>query len=1213
MGGTPPFCIKMTRPQFVVAMAVVLMLILSGLSLMAQPQPPVSHTAPIKAATAATFAVNVTVVATNGQSAPTGYFQDLLHVDSRNWANYIVSNWSNVNFTYGNGTRINAWIEANASNLSTNTVVWIDLASIAALASVTFYMDIWPLATFVWSSTGTAGIAPELTTSYAAFDNGARVFLAYENFSGVATVFPHVAGGRTWSITSAGAPGGAGTVTWNNGVTSTTTTTQAVHLAASLTISTQPAAFDWGWSRLNQATIPPATDNSGFRVAYGCETFYIAGKMTGWANEVHSSSGCAATSAGFHPTNSNASFAVLSEISFPTWVQAQWNYTTLTNTTTTADATWSTAFSQALNYELGLAVGPEYFTDYRHPPPNGVMPTATFSSTSFGPPNTAPVLTATGASTTSIIASWTAPTNQIVTNYTLQWGTVYGTWTGATSEATAMQATVTSLLQNTTYFLRVETWDHALLGILSNIAVAHTLANTRPVVIPSVLAASGASTSSVVAAWTAPQNVTFGHYALYDGTTYGTWSLVMSGISTSTLEASVTGLVQNTTYFFQVDAYTVLNTNLSQSNIAPARTVANTGHVVIPPMISVGASGTTSIVVAWTAPQNVTFGHYALYDGTTYGTWSLVMSGISNSTLEASVTGLVQNTTYFFQVDAYTVLNTNLSQSNIAPARTVANTGHEILPPILTASGSGTTSIVAAWTLPINVTFTHFALYDGTTYGTWSLVMSGISNSTLEASVTGLVQNTTYFFQVDAYTVLNTNLSQSNIAPARTVANTGHEILPPILTASGSGTTSIVAAWTPPQNITFGTYALYDGTTYGTWSLVMSGISISTLEASVTGLVQNTTYFFQVDAYTVLNTNLSQSNIAPARTVANTGHVVIPPMISVGASGTTSIVAAWTPPTNTTVANYTLLRGTTYGIWTSQTSEGSSTYETNVTGLVQNTTYWFEIQAWSASAVLSTSNSAPVRTFSNTGHVVIPPLLSGAAYWGPGLDDVVYLNWTAPTNFTVTNYTILSAPAGYYPPWSSMTSLGSNALETSNGQPKNTTWVYEVEAWDGAIPGPFSNPAVVTSEPNNATIQKIVRAPILSASARSTGIVVLAWTAAQNETVNNYTIQIGTTYGTWILNISAGYALNWTVHTLTSNTTYYFQIQVWTSALTNGTNSNVAIAHTASPGAAPYVPPPFPWTEIWVGSGVISILLLFAAWAWEDRKRNRPEYDEDEE
>ena len=110
----------------------------------------------------------------------------------------IDSSWSNIEFSYTNGTPIYAWIQSYNDSGAT---VWLKLAG---LRNRIIDLYVLPSSESLLSSSGYLGEAPQLTSTYGQNDNGARVFPYYWNFAG--TSLP---GGWT---------GNVGTVV-NNGVT----------------------------------------------------------------------------------------------------------------------------------------------------------------------------------------------------------------------------------------------------------------------------------------------------------------------------------------------------------------------------------------------------------------------------------------------------------------------------------------------------------------------------------------------------------------------------------------------------------------------------------------------------------------------------------------------------------------------------------------------------------------------------------------------------------------------------------------------------------------------------------------------------------------------------------------------------------------------------------------------------------------------------------
>jgi hypothetical protein len=110
----------------------------------------------------------------------------MITANSLAYESYEKSGLQNVEFSTspdGQGTVLDAWIESGASNTSTSTVYWVNLPSgIPASNSITIYMNFMP--SNVMSSSGPTGEAPQLSSTYAQYDDGASVFNFYDNFKG---------------------------------------------------------------------------------------------------------------------------------------------------------------------------------------------------------------------------------------------------------------------------------------------------------------------------------------------------------------------------------------------------------------------------------------------------------------------------------------------------------------------------------------------------------------------------------------------------------------------------------------------------------------------------------------------------------------------------------------------------------------------------------------------------------------------------------------------------------------------------------------------------------------------------------------------------------------------------------------------------------------------------------------------------------------------
>ncbi|MCL4373247.1 hypothetical protein M1367_00005, partial [Candidatus Marsarchaeota archaeon] len=109
----------------------------------------------------------------------------MVNITESTYSSYIAYNGNLANFEYfySNGTIIPAWIESNSSG---KLITWVKTISIPASSHIQIYLGFASKTTNLLSNTGTSGIgeAPQLSSTYAEYDNGANVFPFYDNFAG---------------------------------------------------------------------------------------------------------------------------------------------------------------------------------------------------------------------------------------------------------------------------------------------------------------------------------------------------------------------------------------------------------------------------------------------------------------------------------------------------------------------------------------------------------------------------------------------------------------------------------------------------------------------------------------------------------------------------------------------------------------------------------------------------------------------------------------------------------------------------------------------------------------------------------------------------------------------------------------------------------------------------------------------------------------------
>jgi hypothetical protein len=650
--------------------------------------------------------------------------------------------------------------------------------------------------------------------------------------------------------------------------------------------------------------------------------------------------------------------------------------------------------------------------------------------------------------------------------------------------------------------------------------------------------------------------------------TCGSYSGVPSDSAWNTTQETIGGLTPGTSYCFEVY---VDNTTGSGPVSVPLTDVTTVGNLNPPSNLEgapTAAAPQTEVTLVWSYPSDsIPVANYSVSWGTTYGTWSTKNRSTASTALNYIVTGLAANTTYFFEVWSWaSSAQPSYVASNIAVVHTEAYNPKQTFPPNLDATGTGLTTVSLVWTALQNTTngatVTDYSVWYCPTYGGTYTEFGTTTN--LYDTIMGLALNTTYYTYVDA--ALSAGLPvQSNIAIAHTEQVPPPIVTAPILSVSGTGLSTIAAAWTPGTNFTAVNYTLEYGTTFGSYpSHVSEGTA---LEATVSGLTQNATYFLVLVPWTSSTATAPASNVAIAHTLWVMPGTVKPPVLSATSTGLSSVVLTWTAGANFTAVNYTLEYGTTYGSYPTHVSEGVSLHAT-AAGLAQNTTYFFVVVPWTgATATGPSSNVAPAHTGSSTAPIVTSPILSVSAV---SLSSVT-VTWTAGTNFTAVNYTLeYGTTYGSYP---THVSEGSSLHAAVTGLALNTTYWFVLAPWTSSTAqGPVSN---VAPAHTLATPPPIIFPSILAVAAVGLTSVTLSWTAPQNVTASSYTVKWGTTYGTYTGSTGIGASFEATVAVLAANTTYFFVV-----APNVGPTSNIAPVRTLA------VPPPI------VVDGVLSVVAV---------------------
>ena len=133
------------------------------------------------------YTIPVTIYNNQSLSTP-GPFDQEVTVDSSLYSFYEASDLQNVIWFLANGSLIPSWIQSGDSSQSSSTVYWLKLPfSLQSYpyihSSAHIYMGFAAPGTNEFLSSY-EGVAPQLTSPYAEYDNGKTVFEMYDNFAG---------------------------------------------------------------------------------------------------------------------------------------------------------------------------------------------------------------------------------------------------------------------------------------------------------------------------------------------------------------------------------------------------------------------------------------------------------------------------------------------------------------------------------------------------------------------------------------------------------------------------------------------------------------------------------------------------------------------------------------------------------------------------------------------------------------------------------------------------------------------------------------------------------------------------------------------------------------------------------------------------------------------------------------------------------------------
>ena len=573
-----------------------------------------------------------------------------------------------------------------------------------------------------------------------------------------------------------------------------------------------------------------------------------------------------------------------------------------------------------------------------------------------------------------LTVGWSALSNPAGTEFSAEVSTASDfTGTPGVSPWTVFSShTFTGLLTSTTYYARVRARDgghrpSAYTALPSTITLS---GETLP---PTNIRFDTATASTLDASWVLDNASQTPFYALSLSSDFSTpVSSTIGSVAQSS--ASLGGLSPNTTYWFTVKVSTAPDLFYSVP-------VATPTHAAPPGAGVPAALSSTSIQAAWTAAANpgdtAYFPEAALDSGYTSG----VVSGSWTTALAQTFSGLSADATYYLRVRAINRAGIETATTSLPETATLA------APPVsAAASNQSSTTVRANWGSGANTAPTSF-VHEISTSAAFTGLTASSRTLNAYADYSGLIANTRYYSRVRALSHAETASADVNLPDAVTLATapTGAAMVNVL-------SQSIAISWNGNGNP--------DGTEYFAERATDSGFSANTgnsgwiaqTTVTLTGLTQQTTYYFRVKAR---NLELVQTDYLVFPSTPTGATPPTPAAVALFAVSVSSLSASWQLLIPGATPFYALSTRSDFATTVSSQAGAADQESAAFSGLAANTTFYFKVK-------FNTAGDSGYTTPLSTITLAAVP---GAPTQGDASASELTARWSASGNGPGTVYT----------------------------------------------------------------------------------------------------------------------------------------------------------------------------------------------------------------
>jgi len=476
-------------------------------------------------------------------------------------------------------------------------------------------------------------------------------------------------------------------------------------------------------------------------------------------------------------------------------------------------------------------------------------------------------------------------------------------------------------------------------------------------------------TSSATITWTTNENA---DSVIRYGQTTSLGQVESSSALVTSHQIIITGLDENTMYYFQVESSDESD-NLTIDNNGGSYYIFTTAESqdITPPVISgVGTSGISgsSATVSWSTDES---SDSVVRYGISTSLSSVTSSDILTISHSLQLSGLSSGTTYYFEVESTDASdNTSIDNNSGMYYTFTTTTEADTTPPVITSVQSiNITDTSATITWNTDEIADSIVTYGNST-GLGSTAFDSVLTTNHSIPLTGLVEGTAYYYQVESTdSANNTSIDNNGGLYYSFVAELQPDTTPPVISnvlATNLTPTSANIVWNTNENADS---VVRYGNTTALGSIALDNSLVTDHSVVLNGLTPDTLYYYLIESTDASDNTAIDSNGGLYYTFTPTESDTTPPIISAVEATNLSDNAATIIWTTDELADSTVRYGTNQTLLEYQVSESSLVinHSLSLTGLMSAKTYYYEVE--------STDSSYNTAVDDNNGsfYTLVPP------------------------------------------------------------------------------------------------------------------------------------------------------------------------------------------------------------------------------------------------